>query len=226
MQIKDIHIDKIVRSRRKSISIKINENAEIFVNAPNFFSNYQLHSLLMDRYEWMKKHQAKVLEQKKKEVVHTYKEGDKFYFLGELFELKNTDSNHLLIDKESKTILINPNYCVKHQLLQLYKIAAKREIINIAINISKMLDVFPKDYKISQAEKRWGSCSSKGIINLSYRLVMIPEEQIKYIVVHELSHLYEMNHSPKFWAVVEKMKPDYRENEKWFKENEYKYKII
>ena len=64
---------------------------------------------------------------------------------------------------------------------------------------------------LSQAKTRWGSCSSRGHIRLNWRLIHLPLPLIDYVVAHELAHLKEMNHSPRFWAVVESMYPDWRQ---------------
>lgn len=67
---------------------------------------------------------------------------------------------------------------------------------------------------IREQKSRWGSCSNKGNLNFNWQLVRIPSELLDYVVVHELAHREEMNHSAKFWAVVEKELPDYRERRK------------
>ena len=66
---------------------------------------------------------------------------------------------------------------------------------------------------------RWGSCSTKGNLNFNCLLMLTPPEVIDYVVVHELCHLKEMNHSKKFWAEMEKMIPNYKEQKKWLKDN-------
>lgn len=84
---------------------------------------------------------------------------------------------------------------------------------------AKTLGVHYKDVYIKYQRTRWGSCSNLGNINLNALLLLAPEEVRDYVVVHELCHLLEMNHSPSFWANVEQTLPDYRKQKQWLKEN-------
>lgn len=89
---------------------------------------------------------------------------------------------------------------------------------------AKMLGVVCQHIRIGDQKTFWGSCSSRGRISYNWHLVLMPDKIQNYVVVHELCHLMEMNHSPKFWSLVEKIIPDYREQRKWLKEhgNEYR----
>ena len=70
---------------------------------------------------------------------------------------------------------------------------------------------------IKEQKTRWGSCSSLGNLNFNWKLILLDEELLDYVVVHELAHRKQMNHSPTFWVEVERVLPDYRERRRWLK---------
>ena len=72
---------------------------------------------------------------------------------------------------------------------------------------------------IREQKTRWGSCSSQKNINLNWRIILAPEKVLDYLIVHELAHLQQMNHSSAFWSLVETYIPDYRIWRKWLKDN-------
>lgn len=84
---------------------------------------------------------------------------------------------------------------------------------------ASLIGVTVNKVTIKNQKTLWGSCSSKGNLNFNCLLMLCPEDVRDYIVVHELCHRKEMNHSPRFWALVEQVLPDYKERRKWLKEN-------
>ena len=77
----------------------------------------------------------------------------------------------------------------------------------------------PGRVTIREQKTRWGSCSSKGNLNFNWKLIMAPPEALDYVVIHELCHLYEFNHSPRFWALVSSHMPDYEAWKQWLKDH-------
>ncbi len=95
---------------------------------------------------------------------------------------------------------------------------AKKYIPGKVEYYAKELDVTYGRVTIRHQKTRWGSCSTKHNLNFNCLLMLAPEHVREYVIVHEVSHLIEMNHSKRFWKLVEKMLPDYKESQKWLKE--------
>ena len=74
-----------------------------------------------------------------------------------------------------------------------------------------------KNIRITSAKTRWGSCSAKGTISFSYKLIAAPDSTINYVIAHEFAHLVHMNHSKNFWRLVEQLCPNYKQHQKWLK---------
>ena len=105
--------------------------------------------------------------------------------------------------------------------------AERRRYIELARDIftrkaawyARIMGVTYGRISIREQKTRWGSCSSKGNLNFNWRLIFAPPEVLDYVVVHELAHRKEMNHSKAFYAIVESVMPDYRKWKQWLKEN-------
>ena len=96
---------------------------------------------------------------------------------------------------------------------------AKQVIPEKVAYYARLLGVTYGRISIRKQKTRWGSCSREGNLNFNCLLMMVPPEVLDYVVVHELSHRLEMNHSARFWTQVEKVIPDYKKAKKWLKEH-------
>ena len=96
---------------------------------------------------------------------------------------------------------------------------AKTVIAQRVTRFAPLVGVTYGNITIRSQRSRWGSCSSKGNLNFNCLLMLAPPEVLDYVVVHELCHRKEMNHSPRFWAEVERVMPDYRIHKQWLKDH-------
>lgn len=107
---------------------------------------------------------------------------------------------------------------VSEEEIKMLTDAAKREISGIVAEYADKMGVDYGRITIRHQKTRWGSCSSKGNLNFNCYLMLAPQEVLEYVVVHELAHRKEMNHSKAFWKIVEQYKPNYKWSKRWLKE--------
>ena len=135
--------------------------------------------------------------------------------------MPTSDINKLLeskkewIQKTRQKVLSKPT--LDEQKIAELKKAAKAYIPRRADYFAKQMGVRFNKISIRHQKTRWGSCSSKGNLNFNCALMMLPQDIIDYVIVHELCHLKHMNHKKQFWAEVEKVMPDYKQKRKFLK---------
>src|ERR1700677_3258085 len=96
------------------------------------------------------------------------------------------------------------------------------KITELANRIKKQHNLNLTAIKISKSRSKWGSCSSKAVLSFNWRLIFAPIEILEYVIVHEMCHIIQMNHSKKFWVVVENIYPNYKAAKSWLKANHYR----
>lgn len=203
------------RKRRKTISLNISHNNEIVVHAPYFTPAREINSFVLEKQNWInktiKKQAGRALLNKEKEFVT----GEKFYYLGESFELEayfEPKEKPGLIFKNGRFYLNAPDDNeIKNKLfIAWYKQKALEHISGRVNFYCAMLNVRARGVRISLARQRWGSCSPDNKLAFSFRLIMMPPEIIDYVIVHELMHIREKSHSTRFWKLVEEAMPQYK----------------
>lgn len=114
-------------------------------------------------------------------------------------------------------------YISRHLLLQTKKVFTER--VDHYRQIIPKASKFLKKLNITGTKTRWGSCSTSGTLSLCRRLILAPPRILDYIIIHELCHFSEMNHSARFWKLVEQYDPDYEAHRQWLAENQTRLKI-
>ena len=217
---------QIIRSNRRSIALEIQSNGCLVVRTPKHISHSFIQKLLHEKQEWIAKKQKLILERQSLIVPRQYKEGEEYYYLGKKYKLD-------VVDNLSSPINFNEGFKISslHKdniqklIKQWYRKQAKKIIPQCTEQLANQHNLSFSNIKVTSAERRWGSCSGKKTLNFSWRIIMLPPEIIEYIVIHELAHLKELNHSKNFWLEVKQMLPDYNKRKKWLKENSYNFKL-
>ena len=202
----------LVRSRRKTVAIYITKDATVEVRAPLKMTKADIKKFIASKEKWVEQ------SLERREQINAEKSGftldyeDMAMLCGKTYPIRARDGTRAEFD--GKCFYMPPNLApgeIKNAVVQIYKAAAKRIIKDKVSEYAKRMNVSPAAVKITSAKTRWGSCSGRNSINFSWRLIMAGEDVIDYVVVHELAHIREHNHSPRFWAAVESVLPDYKD---------------
>jgi predicted metal-dependent hydrolase len=172
-----------------------------------------LHSVLNEKAAWVLEKLA--LWQSNKPPPQQWRDGAPLPFCGETFILRLVPSlfetppqlhrGRLLVH------LSDPGDAgrVEASVERWYRQEALRLFTECAAHFAPLMGVSPREVKLSSARTQWGSCTARGTVRLNWQLIKMPLELVDYVVVHELAHLREMNHSAAFWRIVEMACPDY-----------------
>lgn len=207
----------LIRSRRKSVSIEITPQAKIIIRAPIQISIEHIKKFVNEKRDWIENFMAKMQKHK----VKQYTEGEEFLYLGNVHKLHIGNYRHIHVD----STLNFPNFLlfrIKKEIASWYMKQAKEIITGRTSHYSKVMQTRYKIITFSDTSSKWGSCTPENNLQFNWRLIMAPLLVIDYVVVHELVHTLEKNHSRKFWSKVELYKPAYRQYRKWLKENSHR----
>lgn len=213
----------------KNITLRIKEDGSIFLTAPVGMSISEVQQFLESKEQWLRQKLQQVLQEQAQQKQ------EKKYSMGELpFDGRHVwlwgrrfPARFLLSGKKHGTYEVEDEavcFYYRSELSEEARIAFveffyKQEVVNKGALLmavwAKKMGVQPTGLKVHRMKTRWGSCNVRtGGINLNTLLACWPQECLEYIVVHELAHLHEANHSPRFHAIVERYLPKWRERKK------------
>lgn len=219
IELAEIPIEKLVRTRRRTLSIEITSTGKIIIRAPLKASLKLIQKFVEDRKDWIEKTKRRLQKNHQPPFLHQFIENENFYFLGNPYPLIfNPLIKKITFHENAFYVQEKVPLQIRTEFTKWYKNKAKNYFELILDQEAKKMGLAYKRLKLSSAQKRWGSCSQEGNISLCWRLIMAPESVSRYVAIHELAHLKEMNHSKEFWQLVEKFHPNYKEDKKWLHE--------
>ncbi|HOJ50846.1 MAG TPA: M48 family metallopeptidase [Spirochaetota bacterium] len=210
-------IKVIVRKKnKKKVTLIPTPNNFLIIETPNpkNIEEYIVNNInkIKDIFEKYDNHYFNVRNNIKKDLILL--KGNYVPFFTE-----KSSSNRSYLKNGRLIIKYNGKKKLESLLKDFLRKIARKEFLDIVEEESKRLSISVGSVKIKDARSRWGSCSSKGNINLSFRLIMAPEYVYRYVIIHELSHIKFPNHSENFWNYLKDVYPDYEKGRLWLKEN-------
>jgi len=197
----------LVRCDRKTTAIRVLTDGSVEVRAPRRLPVQEIERFLNEKKDWIEKHRQIMQER-----YPLHLEPRKILYKGNWKTIRPLMENKILFDGEFFYAPENWSDAeLKAAVEDILKKLARSELIPLTRQIAKHVGVEPQRISVTGAKTKWGSCSDGKNINLSWRLLAAPVDAIEYVIIHELCHTREMNHSRKFWALVEASVPDWRE---------------
>lgn len=218
-----VQYERIAPKRRQVRVILRMHGPVLQVSAPKYVSTSVIEDVIRRNQTWIQKQVA----QGREIVCRPLQIGDGISYRGQILSLTyaslpQSSSRNVLFDLDSKQVLIDRHVEEQDIHTAVYaslRAEAREELTRLIRNTANQYGLAPRRICIKEQKRRFGSCSSQGSINLNWRLIQAPDVIATYVVIHELAHLLEMNHSSRFWSVVRNMMPDYDIHRTWLREH-------
>jgi len=212
-QTRPVIIRRASTSKRITLAYDMYRGA-VVVTAPTRGYSTALQKFINAKSEWLYAQITKENDEIAK--IHT----DRFSILGREFNVisKRASTSHFWIDGDKITLHAPTNKAVAQ--FQKFSSACLKDYIQIkATDLAKQLGVHVKQITVKNLRSRWGSCNQRGEVCLAWHLLFAPTWVLDYVIAHEVAHLREMNHSAKFWQLVEDLHPNSKLAMKWLRQN-------
>ncbi|MDN5849191.1 MAG: M48 family metallopeptidase [Nitrococcus sp.] len=207
---------------RKKVTITVERDRSVIVHAPANVSEEKLHQIVESRRLWIfeKLHH----EQKYQPLPHPpgkeLVSGESASYLGRAYRIELVDDDDPRIRFANRFFIPRSHVGRQRQVLrQWYIDRAREKILPRARSHAKSLSVEFQQARIVDNRYRWGSCTAKDNVYFNWRLIKAPMFVIDYVVIHELAHLIEANHTPRFWSIVSAQTANMERARKWLREN-------
>lgn len=217
-------VDKyhIIRSKRRTISLQITPQGQLLVRAPIRTPISVIQQFIDTNTTWITEHLEKTA--KRKAAAHSYETGEKFLFLGKEVTLIIDTFKDIEIRGDSLHFPHVLTFRIQKELTEWY-IRQARQVISGQVEIfAREMHTQYNGLTFSDTRSQWGRCTHDDRLQFSWRLVMAPLLTLNYVVIHELAHTIEKNHSSAFWSIVRAHTPSYRQQIKWL--NTYGHSLV
>ena len=209
-------------TRARHVNLKISPDGELEVVIPRGFSRKRIPGILQKKQAWIKRVSKRFTERREHQAAQpALPTAISLLAVGETWavEYHSTASTRITVTEKPDYRLVVSGAVANIDLCQaaLRKWAARKgkQILEPWLRAISIDENLPFDKLTIRGQKtRWGSCSSRETISLNYKLLFLPPEFVRYVLIHELCHTKELNHSAKFWALVAQKEPNYKQIKK------------
>lgn len=210
----------VIYSSRKTLTITVERDRSVIVRAPDGTPREQIDAIVEKKKIWLYEKTRHVQKHDQPRKEKEFVSGASILYLGKSYRLEaiSEDFGGILFD--NKFLISKSSIPQAPALLRAWYIQKAGEKITPQVKFyAKHLGVSFNNILISDLKYRWGSCTPRNNLNFNWRLIKAPMRVVEYVIVHELAHLLEPNHTAHFWAIVKTQLPDYLKAKEWLKQS-------
>jgi predicted metal-dependent hydrolase len=213
-------------SARKTISIIVERDRSVVVRAPLNTSEELIAKEINKRKRLLQEKIAKVQKYPFPKPTKQFVSGETLLYLGKHYILYVTDDEFPGVSFDNKFFISKKNQQQANKLFREWYTKSANEILIPKVKtIAEQLGVLYNNVNILDLKYRWGSCTPKDNIHFNWRIIKAPMTVIEYIIIHELTHLLEANHTKEFWNRIAVMQPSFEKAKSWLKEFGFELEI-
>lgn len=208
---------QIIHSKRRTFQVEVKRDGSLVVRVPEGSSVEAIQKAIDSKMRWVLKKRAEIYNLDISADSKKFVDGEKFLYMGVVYPLSvdGTDGSQLVFDGKRFVLSKEHRSNARDVFVSWYRECAQRHISERVQEYSSQYNIPFSKIRITNAERRWGSCNNKGVLRFSWRLAMAPQDVIDYVIVHELVHIKHLNHSRAYWQEVIAIMPDFKERKRW-----------
>ncbi len=205
---------RLIRSGRKTIALSMDRQGSLTVRAPQNVPQARIDAFVSEKRGWIERTRVRMAELPKVETL-VLQDGMVIPFFGDTLILRLCDTRR--VTRRGGELLTPQSADTPVPIVRWLEARARVELAARAAHWSQTLGLPYRKLRLSRAKGRWGSMSACGTLSLNHALILCPPDVVDYVIVHELCHLPHPDHSPAFWAQVERCMPAYQGRRDWLK---------
>lgn len=214
----------IKRSKRRTLAIKISAG-EVMVHAPLRMPERTIAAFVHTKQSWIMAHVERQQQQLQALPQRNWQSGEHIRWLGQPLTLQvspakrnqlNQQQDHLVVGISARSVAVQK---VPQLVQQWYQQQAQQWLDSFFANWPASHPLQPKTWSVGSFRSKWGHCTRKGELRFSWKLWLAPEWVVTDVVLHELCHLQEFNHSARFWQLVKHYAPDHERSDQWLRQH-------
>jgi len=226
----------VVRSpRRKTIGITVYPSGGVRVAVPQRMSEARARRFVAEKAGWIDRKLREFRAEGGRDATKRYDEGEAFLYLGAEYRLRLVTGDHgpLVTRDDRRLNVVLPagvsgglrSDMAREAVFEWYRFHAEMAIDRAMPAYCRKLGILPPCYRVKNLRRRWGSCTARNLLSFNAKIAMAPLPQLEYVLAHELCHVKIKDHSPRFWALVESVMPDYNAAKKALRKDGWKYEL-